>query len=301
MPRRPDAQFWESGRINNWSYLHYYQHLTELAISMFEWKNVPDTIDTRFLELALFADGRAIFFKDEELGFLCLRCVSGTQFDVYHNPIHRVAQAVNGYHRELDEYDSVIIWNNLIRTGSMLDVELFSKRLYNLDRAIDVNANAQKTPILIQCEESQRLTMKNVYQKYDGNEPVIYGDKALNPNGVKVLKTDAPYVADKLYTLKTELWNEALTLFGINNVNITKKERLISDEVKRNQGGTVASRYSRLEARQKACDAINKMFDLNLSVDFREDTRLEDDFQYADDIGGVLPKNPLTGGDNKGV
>ena len=113
--------------------------------------------------------------------------------------------------------------------------------------------------------------MVNLYKKFDGNEPVIYGDKNLNPNNVKVLKTDAPYVADKLYQLKTQIWNEALTYLGISNINITKKERLITDEVTRNQGGTIASRYSRLEARREACRAINKMFGLDIWCDYRED------------------------------
>lgn len=296
MAKDRSKNFWESARYNNWSFMQYYNRLVELSTSMFDWQNVPETVDIRFLELALFADGKAVFFRDEVMGFLGLRVAINGPLDVYRNPIKRRAYAENGYNRELDNKDSVIIWNNYIRTNSSLDVELFSKRLYNLDRAIDVNCNAQKTPVLITCEESQRLTMKNLYMQYDGNAPVIYGDKNLNPNAFKVLSTTAPFVAQELYTLKTQIWNEALTYLGINNVNITKKERLISDEVKRNQGGTVASRYSRLEMRRKACEEINKMFDLNMWVDYREDTRLEDDFLYADDIEGEMEK---AGGDEQ--
>lgn len=277
MGKVSDRQFWESAKLNNYSFKQYYNRLTELSVSMFEWKNVPDTIDIRFLELALFGDGLAIFFYDDVLGYLALRCAIGGQMNVYRIPTKRRAYAANGYNKNLDESNSVIIFNNYLHTNSMLDVELFARRLYNLDRAIDVNANAQKTPILVQCDESQRLTLKNVYMKYDGNEPVIFGDKNLNPNSVKVLQTGAPYVADKLYQLKTQIWNEALTYLGISNINVTKKERLITDEVTRNQGGTMASRYSRLEARRQACDEINRKFGLNISCDYREDTRLADD------------------------
>ena len=272
-----DRQFWESAKLNNYSFKQYYNRLTELSVSMFEWKNVPDTIDIRFLELALFGDGLAVFFYDDVLGYLALRCAIGGQMNVYRIPTKRRAYAANGYNKNLDESNSVIIFNNYLHTNSMLDVELFARRLYNLDRAIDVNANAQKTPILVQCDENQRLTLKNVYMKYDGNEPVIFGDKNLNPNSIKVLQTGAPYVADKLYQLKTQIWNEALTYLGISNINVTKKERLITDEVTRNQGGTMASRYSRLEARRQACDEINRKFGLNISCDYREDTRLADD------------------------
>ena len=94
---------------------------------------------------------------------------------------------------------------------------------------------------------------------------------------MQALKTDAPYVSDKLYQLKTQIWNEALTYLGISNLSIQKKERLITDEAIRSQGGTIASRYSRLEARRKACEEINDMFGLNVSVDYRHDYRQTDD------------------------
>ena len=272
MPRKPkDTMFCESSLLNNRTYLQYYNRLTELAISMFEWKNLPETVDPRYLEMCLFSDGMSVFFKDEVLGFLALQVAIGGQLNVYRIPIERRAYASNGYQMNLTEENSVIIFNNYLHTNSMLDVEMFSKRLYNLDRAIDVNANAQKTPILIQCDESQRMTMKNLYKQYEGNEPFIFGSKALDVNGLKVLQTGAPYVADKLYELKVQYWNEALTYLGISNINTTKKERMITDEVTRNQGGVVASRYSRLESRRQACRQINDMFGLDIWCDYRED------------------------------
>lgn len=287
-----DGKFWQSARRNNATYLQYYMHLTELAMSMFEWKGLPDTVDPRFLELTLFEDGQIVFFKDEELGYLCLQCAVNGGFNVYRVPINRRAYAVNGYQKNLTEKDSVIIYNNYLRTNSMLDVRNFAERLYNIDRAIDVNINAQKTPILIKCDEQQRLTMLNTYQQYDGNQPVIFGDKALNTNAFQVLNTGAPLVADKLYVLKTQLWNECLTYLGISNINVQKKERLITDEVTRNQGGTIASRYSRLEARRQACEQINQMFpDLNITCDYRED--------YRDIIPEVTGQDSEDGGGNE--
>lgn len=283
---KKDRQFWESATLNNTNFKQYYNRLTELSISMFEWKNLPDTVDPRFLELTLFSDGQAVFFYDEEIGYLALQNILGGKLNVYRVPVDRRAYAVNGYQKVLSDKDSVIIYNNYLHSNSRMDVEMFARRLYNLDRAIDVNANAQKTPVLIQCDETQRLTMVNLYKKFDGNEPVIYGDKNLNPNSVKVLKTDAPYVADKLYQLKTQIWNEALTYLGISNINITKKERLITDEVTRNQGGTIASRYSRLEARREACKAINNMFGLDIWCDYREDYQAlsETVIEQGDDV-----------------
>ena len=275
--------FWESAELNNAAYIQYYDRLTELSISMFEWRNLPDTVDPRFLELTLFANGMAVFFKDED-DYLALQCAISGPLDVYRIPVKRRAYAVNGFNRELDNKNSVIIYNNMLHKNSMLDVRMFARDLYNLDRAISVNANAQKTPILIRCTENERLSLENLYMQFDGNKPIIYGDKQLNPNSLTVLKTDAPYVADKLYTLKTQKWNEALTYLGISNVNITKRERLITDEVTRNQGGTIASRYSRLESRRQACKQINEMFGLDIQCDYREDYQEIVDAEDSDTI-----------------
>ena len=296
MGRIKDREFWQSANMNNATFMQYFNRLTELSISMFEWKNLPETVDPRFLELTLFGDGMAIFFEDEVLGFCALRTMIGGKLNIYQIPTIRTAYASNGYNMPLDETNSVIVFNNMLHTNSVMDVEQFSKRLYNLDRIIDVNANAQKTPILVSCEDTQRLTLLNLYKQYDGNAPVIFGDKNLNPNSLKVLTTGAPYVADKIYQLKVQIWNEALTYLGISNINITKKERLITDEVTRNQGGTIASRYSRLEARRQACKQINDMFGLDIWVDYREDYQVLDTLNNdtvegdpnSDGIGGEI-------------
>ena len=271
MGRKKDRDFWESAAMNTGTYRQYYNRLVELAISMFEWKNLPDTVDPRFLELCLFTDGQVVFFNDPDLGYLTLQNACNGGFNVYRIPVKRRAYAVNGYQKDLSDKDSVIIFNNYLHTNSQLDAAMFARRLSDLDRSIDVNAKAQKTPILIKCDETQRLTMQNLYMQYDGNMPFIFADKSLNTNQLQAIKTDAPYVADKLYQLKTQIWNEALTYLGISNINVQKKERLITDEVTRNQGGTIASRYSRLNAMRDACKQINAMFGLDVWCDYRED------------------------------
>lgn len=285
--------FDESLITNNLTYVQYLNRLTELAISMFEWKNLPESVDARYIELRLFETGCMVYFNDEVMGNLCLDCIASGQFDVYGNPILRRAYSgYNNYQKLLKESDSVIIWNNYLHTNSVLDIKMFAKRLHNLDRIIDVNANAQKTPVLVQATEKQRLTLLNLYKEFDGNAPFIFGDKNLDLNSLKAISTNAPYVCDKIYTLKTQLWNEALTYLGISNINIQKKERLITDEVTRNQGGTIASRYSRLESRRQAADKINKMFGTNIEVNYREDfQQVGEDNQPqdpgADTIGGA--------------
>ena len=263
---------------NKLIYNHYYNRLMELAISRFQWNNLPDTVDARFLEITLCNYGFAIFFKDEVMGYLALKSMINGPLNVYNIPIRRKAYANNGYQKELNESDSVIIYNNMMHTNVNTDLKIFADKLYQIDRTLMVNINAQKTPVAILCDENQRLTMMNLYAKYEGNEPFIFGSKNLDLKSIQSINTQAPYIADKLWETKTQLWNEAMTYLGISNVSMVKKERLVTDEVSRNMGATVASRYSELSERQRACDRINKMFGLNVSVEFNSDV-----LAYADE------------------
>lgn len=259
------------------SWQYYYNRLKEIAISCIEWKNLPDTIDSRFLELTLFEDGAGVYFNDDVLGNLFLQATIDGRLNVYREPIKTKAYAVNGYLKDLNDTNSVIIHNNMLHTNSVEACKMFAMRLANIDRTIDVNINAQKTPVLIKSGENERLSMVNLYQQYDGGMPFIFGSDQLNTDNITAIRTDAPFVAPQLYELKTNIWNEALTYLGISNVNITKRERLVSDEVNRSQGGSIASKFSRLHERQTAVEKINKMFGTNISVDYREelDTSLD--------------------------
>ena len=293
--RARDSEFWQSGQMNNRLYAHYYRYLTELAISMFEWKNLPETVDERYMELCLFSQGQAIFFKDEELGYLCLNNMVQGKFNVYRVPMRRRAYAANGYQKPLTDEDSVIIYNDYLRGNTMLAVRNYAEMLYDIDQTIRVNAKAQKTPVLLACDESERLSLLNLYQKYDGNQPFIFGTKDLKRDALQVLTTDAPDVTKSLYELKTKYFNEALTYLGISNINVQKKERLVADEVERMVGGTIASRYQRLEMRRKACNEINKMFGLNLSCDYREDFREMNDGVIDEGDSGDGTESAISG------
>lgn len=269
---KKDYRFWESAITNTACYDFYYDKIKELSISVFEWQNMPEEIDTRFMELMLFERGAVVFFRDEDMQqFLCLPYTEQGKWNVYRIPLIRRAFASNGYNKKMEISNSVIIYNNVLRTPAIRDCKLFARRLANFDRVIDTNVNAQKTPVLIRCSEKERLTLVNLYKQYDGNEPFIFGDQELAAQPLSSIRTDAPYVADKIYDLKTRYWNEMLTFKGISNLNVQKKERLITDEVARSQGGTIASRYSGLMMRQQACEKINKMFGLDLWCEFRED------------------------------
>lgn len=287
-----NSLFHASAAQNKTSYLNYCEKLIQIALSMFEWHDLPDTCDERFLELQLLEKGYCLFFADEIMGYLTLPCTIGGRLNVYNIPMQRRAYASNGYQNEKTEADSVIIYNNTLHTNDYIMIENYAKRLWKIDQIIGINANAQKTPLLIACDEKQRLTLKNLYQKYDGNQPFIFGDKSLTTTVMQAINTGAPYVADKLYQLRTDIYNEALTFLGVSNIQIQKKERLITDEVQQMNGGVVSGRQSRLQARQQACDQINKMFGLSISVTVRENGTEKENNPDPDNSAKIEEEDP---------
>lgn len=268
---KPCIRSINSDRLNRNTFNDYFNRLFELAINMFKWENLPETVDERFLELALCEKGYCLYFNDDIMGNLALTCMIGGELDVYRIPTRRTAYAVNGYQAARTNKDSVLIFNNYLHTPTMQTISLYAERITAIERAIDVNVNAQKTPIAILTDEKQKRTVEEIYRKYEGNAPVVIGAKNLDLGSIKALTTGAPYVADKLNILKRQIWNEALTFFGIENANTEKRERLVSDEITSNLGGVQAQRYVMLNAREQAADKINRMFGTNISVKFRQD------------------------------
>jgi hypothetical protein len=170
---------------------------------------------------------------------------------------------------DLTNENSVIIFNNYTRLPSDPDIIHYASQLAEIDMTIHLNLNAQKTPLFINVKNTnQALTMKNLYGKYDGNIPVIFADNEINPDSIKVLRTDAPFLAADLYDMKMRIWDEFLTMAGVANAEI-KKERMITNEMDAMMGSVRASRYSPLAARNDAAKLINEMFDENIYVTFR--------------------------------
>lgn len=282
---RKNKQMETTAILNNQAYQHYLNLLTEIGLNAFEWSGLPSSIDPRFLEICLFNEGYCLYFDDEVMGNLALQCMVGGQLDVYNNPIERTAYATNGYQNRKNNTDSIIVYNNYTRTNTAWGVNYFVRKLYELDRAIDVNIKGQRTPVLVKASEKQRLTMMNLYMQYDGNQPFIFGDKNLDMDAMKVLRTDVPFIAPDLQEMKQKIFNEALMFLGITSSNTDKRERLVTDEVLLNLGDVSAMRRCRLNARQNACEQINKMFGTDIWVEYAE-TDFYDNVSRETTLGG---------------
>lgn len=268
MKRKSD--FLSTQQINTATYNMYLNRLCDIAISSFNWIDLPSTVDERYLEMLLLTEGKCIFFQDEVLGYIVTSFSDGGNLNIYNQPVKRVANANNGYHNEsLDENNSVIIYNDYMHTVIYPTLEMYAWRLYNITRTIDININSQKTPVTILCDEKNKLSLENLYMQYDGNKPVIYGNKNLDLTNIKVLNTGSPMIATQCYDILHKIWNDAMMFLGYTPVS-DKRERIITAEAQQTYASTSSNYFSRLSARKQGCKYINDVFGLDVDVNFRQ-------------------------------
>lgn len=256
---------------SNAVFIDYLNRLENIYINRFEWKNLPETIDPRLLEITLCEYGHALFFIDDIVNvYLCMAAAVSPPLSLNNIPKNRRAFAPNGFTAKRDNEDSVIIYDNYMRTTPIETLWLFAQKLWDIDRAITVNINAQKTPYVFTVDEEEIQSVKTAFRKISDNEPIILGTSALNASNITALNTQAAFVARDLQLLKLDVWNEFMCYCGYESNLSDKKERVNQIESNINMTSSHSQRYVALNARQQAANDINKMFNLNIEVFFRD-------------------------------
>ena len=292
---KENYEFKDALELNNATFNDYLNRFKRIALSMFEWVNLPSSMDARYLEKCLFYNGQAALLKDKTYGFINTKAAANGYVNIYGLPTkincfsysyQSIRTLYTGLNENLSpaqmEYqknnECILVMNNEDRLPTAGSLELFAWRLYNADRTCDVNITAQKTPVLIVTDEKQRLTMMQMYNQYNGNQPFIFGDKNLLTDGIKLeaIRTESPYIVDKITDYKKEIWNEALTFLGINNIARDKKERLTENESSENNELVNLNLQAMLIPRIRACKQFNEKFgltgtDKEISVRVRSD------------------------------
>ena len=285
--------FIDSDVLNSSTFQDYLLRLRKIALSIFEWNNLPTSMNERKLEMDLFDKGIASLLKDEKYGFINTSCASSGDLNIYGLPTRLNCYSFEyqtmrklytgdlglseAQKKARENQDCILVMNNWDLLPTSTTLELYAYKLYEADMSALVNIKAQKTPVMILINENQKLAMENLYSQYDGNKPFIFGDKdSLSPDQIKALRTEAPFVADKIQEYKNTIWNEALQFLGINNIMIEKKERLITDEASSNNEVVNLNLQSFLIPRQEACKQFNEKFgltgtDKEISVRVRSD------------------------------
>jgi hypothetical protein len=256
---------------NKREYILWEQYFINLQLNMFEWVGLPETVNERYLEWVLLNDAEALFFYDNQYGFLALPTFGGSNLNVYYEPTTRRAQG-NNYAKEFPIDECVLIRDNARSFPAIQYIRVYAEKVSDSGRTIDVYSKTMKRPFGIYCDKDDTLTVKTLYDKVSDNEVIVVGDKRLADLNNKL----APNPMDgnsltALWRNHHELLDEYLTLFGINNANTEKRERLITSEVESNNQLIQLNMDLRLDWRKRACEEINKMFALNISCELRHD------------------------------
>lgn len=264
-------QFEDAMLLNSRTYIDYLERMKKIAMSMFEWVNLPDSMNSRFLEMCLYYKGQAALLYDENFGYINTQAADSGYINIYglptkincfsydYNQIRDLYVADSG---EEKNKECILVMNTYERVPTCASIELFAMRLAEAQRTADINMNSLRTPILIRTDRNQELTMRNLYAQYEGNTPVIYADKyQLNPDDIKVFKTDAPFIANDVMQYKIQIWNEMLTFLGVSNLD-EKRERLITSEIDSNNELVNLNLQSFLAPRKKACEEFNEKYGL---------------------------------------
>lgn len=255
--------------LNNATIIDYEDRLHMLATSLFTWKGLDEIAGfgaSHFIEESLYRYGKACIVNDEEIGIKALNVTAAGKLNIYYLPV-KVNAFSTGYNKIFDFNDVVYIMNNELQKPTCDTLKLFAARLYETERTSDINLQAQKTPVLIEGDKNVLLTLKNTYMQYSGNTPVIYANKNFDLSSkLNVLRTDAPYLVDKLEEHKHNLWNDCLTFLGINNANTSKKERLIKSEVESNDQLINYYLNCFYKTRRKACEMLKEKFGIDIEI-----------------------------------
>lgn len=259
---------------NNMTFSYYYYKLMLIARSLFIWENLPNNMDERWIEKYLFTSGKCIFYKDPVMGYMVAGLAQQGGINCYGDPTS-VAPVAENYvysgEQLINGENCYVIRNNDLMLPTFPTIRFYSYKLSNLDRAIDTNVEAQKTPIIIRCSDRQRLSLKNAINQRRDNEPVIWStDQANIADMVDTLQLNIPAVFKDLQTQKHMVLNEVFTDLGINNANMDKRERMVANEVEANNEQVKAAEDVMLKVREEACKQINRIFGLNISVKRRK-------------------------------
>lgn len=255
--------------LNNLTFKVIYNKFKMLSCSAFEWSNLPEGIEERHIERLLFDEGKAIFFKDPQMSYMCLQASETGEVNVNGDPLKYLATGFK-YSKHYDADDCVIIENNILRLCTHDFVMMYVNKLTEAERTMDVNIKRCKTPFIFACDDKDVLTFKRLFQEIDGNVPSVYADKNLNMDSLNMFKTESKFLGNELMDYKKSVENELLTFLGFNNLAVDKKERVNVSEAQSNNEVTKSFAELQLEARKLACERINKMYGLNISVKRRE-------------------------------
>ena len=208
-----------------------------LATNRFKWESdeiQPKKQLSEYIEKLLFIKGQCALFKDID-GWKVKCCVPTGGINEYGQPSSFTLTDYNGNGTvTVDIDDERFIWikNNNDCIPTIFWILKYCNRVAKIERTMDLNIDAQKTPFMIETSPEVHLTIQNIFKQIRAMDEVVYVDQKTGiKDNVKVLDLNAPYLVDQLYSQKVNEYNDLLNFLGLNTVK-EKRERLLYDEAR---------------------------------------------------------------------
>ena len=160
-----NREFNDAAYMNTSSYDDYFTRLSLLALSIYEWENVPETMNARFLEKTLFENGIGCIINDSDFGVINLKVTPGGALNIYEEPTSYTAYSI-GYSKMYNANDISIVRNNIMNYPTCYVISRFALRLYEIDIAASININAQKFSNVVIAPDSLQLSYKNAMLQF---------------------------------------------------------------------------------------------------------------------------------------
>ena len=276
------------------NFFSYYIELLNKAINVFEWKNVPDNIDTDTLETILFRCGDVAFFKYNNTFYISHGNKSGEMTYNFTPEKYLVSNPYieKGKNFNLSpDIDSVIIYNTpadkyislkssfneiIKRTAGILSDNLSSLNCLQINTRVQTIVTADNSNVA----KSAEMKLKDLY---DGKPySVITSNLASNINIDDKSNANSKNIAD-LIDLNNYEYAQYLHALGIESNENNKKSRMIVDELKDNNYECLHNLHILLDSRKKAVEKINRLFNLDISVDIKPHLKEKEEKEEKDD------------------
>lgn len=255
----------EYERENNIQEITLVEYFLNLFIGQIKIEGLPDSIPPDIPMRWIYWWRNVCIFEAPGGKLAALPPIVTGDIDMYWRPTKWRVTGANGFTKELNNKNSVIIWNDRGRTCPYWHILPWIKRIVELRNTQDINMNAQKTPFVWSGSKDELLSAANFYQQLTGGKPVMFTSKKMRDHlkEATVFNTDVPFKGLDFSRQEQIYVNNILTYMGVLNVNVEKRERMVEDEANANTELTRLNLASRFEQQQYDWDRVNKMFGIH--------------------------------------
>ena len=240
------------------------------SLTMFEWKNLPDTLPAVEIEKQLQTNGYSIIAKVQGNIYAFQGGFSGQ--DPYNQPTKAIVNnpSLNYNGTFTINEDCVIIKNDDMQQGLIHIYNKYGTLLIENQITMLMTDYNYRMPFTISSKDDTTTQSAREYlQKViDGSLGVIGEAKLFD--ALKVTPTNNKGVnsfAD-LYGYQQFIEAQLNNTIGLATNNNMKRERLTTNEIEVNKNASYPLIDNMLRNRKQAVEKINKMFDLDIDVEF---------------------------------